>query len=215
MKRAFLSIAVAVALQSGTSFAQEQPQFRLASIQHSSEPRIPSPERVLMAGAKYQQMLLESMIAIADIIETPDQMREYLEAVAEEGRTGLIDAAAQCNEYYSTEEFQSRAQRCIDQEMISLAVVETLAEIDFSQEEVDQFRVNIAEVGRQRAELNNVIVSGISESIRISSRAPLDAALRSNSNHAASLVRCTAHAIQPIIDARREARQAMASALHP
>lgn len=215
MKRAFLSIAVAVALQSGTSFAQEQPQFRHAAMQHSSEPRMASPEQVLMAGAKYRQMLLESMIAVAEIIETPEQMREYLEAVAEEGRAGLIDAAAQCNHYYSTEEFQALAQRCIDQEMISLTVVETLAEIEFTQAEVDRFRANIAEVARQRAELSDVIVSGIAESLRTSSRAPLDEALRSNSNHAASLVRCIAHAVQPIIDARRDARQALASVPHP
>jgi len=215
MKRAFLSIAVAVALQSGTSFAQEQPQFRQAAIQHTHGPRMASPEQVLMAGAKYQQMLLESMMAIAEIIESPEQMREYLQAVAEEGRAGLIDAAAQCNEYYSTEEFQARAQRCIDQEMISLTVVETLAEIEFTQAEVDRFRVNIAEVARQRTELNDVIVSGISESLRQSSRAPLDEALRSNSNHAASLVRCTAHAVQPIIAARAEARQVLASVPHP
>ncbi|MCC1496831.1 hypothetical protein [Alcanivorax sp. 1008] len=210
MKRAFLGIAVAVALQSGTSFAQEPPQFRNAMTQ-ISEPRILSAEQVLIAGARSQQMLLESMTAVADLIDSPARLREFLEEVAAEGRAGLVDAAAQCADYYSTDEFQSLAQRCIEQEMIALTAIEDLSSSEYSQADVDQFRANLKDIAEQRIALNESFVAGISESIRTSSRAPLDQALRSSRNHAASLVRCAAFAIEPIMIARAEARAAMAS----
>lgn len=201
MKRAFLSIAVAVALQSGTGFANESGQFRNA-VQRVAEPKMPSAEQVLMAGAKYQQAMLESMISVAEIIETPEQMREFLASVAEEGRANMVDAAAQCLDYYSTDELQSLAQRCINQEMDSLTLIESLVEVEFTEADVKRFQANMREVARQRVNLQEQFVASVAESVRLSSRAPLDQELRSTSNHAASLVRCAAHAIQPIVTGR-------------